>query len=120
MDLKEIIMRIRLLASDVLDFSMGSYFGIQADNKDVRKLWKEYDDLRKQISYNFSELKTELIEVSIPDPYIADSDSFYMEGTPIFKPEHFTSIRLAVEKMLQSTVNKNCNSIKSSPTTAGF
>jgi hypothetical protein len=120
MDLKEMIVRIRLLANDILDFSMGSYFGIQADNKDVRKLWQDYDELRNQISCNFSELTNELMEVSIPDPYIADTDSFYMEGTPIFKPEHFTSIRLAVEKMLQSAMNKNSNSRKSSPATAGF
>jgi hypothetical protein len=107
MDLKEMILRIRLLANDILDFSMGSYFGIKADNRDVRNLWKEYEELRDQINGNFSDIQDELPEISIPDPYIADKDSFYLEGTPIFKPEHFTIIRLAVEKMLQAAVMKN-------------
>jgi hypothetical protein len=120
MDLKEMIVRIRLLGNDVLDFSMGSYFGIQADNKDVKKLWQEYDDLRNQINGNFSGLSNELLEVPLPDPYIADSDSFYTEGTPIFKPEHFTNIRLAVEKMLQSTINQNSSAGKNSQAAAGF
>jgi len=107
MDIKEIIVRIRLLANDILDFSMGSYFGIQADNRDVRKLWQEYDDLRNQIKGNFSDPKDEFIEIPIPEPYVADNDSFYMAGTPIFKPEHFTDIRIAVEKMLHSAMTKN-------------
>jgi hypothetical protein len=107
MDIKEMIVRIRLLANDILDYSMGSYFGIQADNRDVRKLWQEYDDLRNQFKGDFSDLKDDFKEVPIPEPYIADNDSFYMEGTRIFKPEHFTSIRIAVEKMLQSVMTKN-------------
>jgi hypothetical protein len=70
MDLKEMIVRIRLLGNDVLDFSMGSYFGIQADNKDVKKLWQDYDDLRNQINGNFSGLSNELLEVPLPDPIL--------------------------------------------------
>ena len=38
------------------------------------------------------------------DPYLADEESFYKEGTMIYKPEHFAPLRLAVEKLMKIAI----------------
>jgi len=104
-NIKKLTIRLRILYNDVLDYNQGSFFGVQAMDTEVLHLWVEYSSLLSEFDTAFPLIFKNFKDLPYPDPYIAGTDSFYKEGTMIYKPEHFASLRLAIEKMLE-TVGK--------------
>jgi hypothetical protein len=49
----------------------------------------------------FPELFGGFTDLPYPDPYLAAEDSFYKEGTMIYKPEHFSPLRNQIVKILE-------------------
>jgi hypothetical protein len=101
MELKRLIRNTKLLLNDIIDINKAAFLEIRADNEDVTTLWKEYNRLRNILIQSHPVLFNTLPEQSIPEPYMANEDSFHYKGTLVFKPEHFSSLRLEVEKILK-------------------
>ncbi len=97
---KKLRIRLQLLYNDILEYSRGSFFGVKAMDPDVLNLWFEYNNLLSEFDSIFSGLFNDFHDISYPDPYLATEDSFYREGTMIYKPEHFSQLRNEVAKMI--------------------
>ena len=104
MNPKKLSIRLRLLSNDISDYFRGACFGVPAMDTDVLRLWTEYNSLLADLKSFEPNLFSEFSEISYPAPYIADEESFYKEGTMIFKPEHFAPLRLATEQLYQTIV----------------
>lgn len=102
LNIKKLTIRLKVLFNDVVDFNRGSYFGVRAMDPDVLHLWEEFNNIWELVIADCPSLKKDIPEMSYPDPYIANGDSFYHEGTMIYKPEHFAPLRLSIEKMLKT------------------
>ncbi|MEZ5083684.1 MAG: hypothetical protein R2750_09565 [Bacteroidales bacterium] len=102
LNIKKLTIRLRILLNDVIDYNWGSYFGVRSMDPDVLHLWEEYNNIWAEVISEYPQLKIELPELSYPEPYLADGQGFFSEGTMIYKPEHFSSLRLEVEKMLKT------------------
>lgn len=96
---KKLSIRLRLLSNDISDYFRGACFGVPAMDPDVLRLWTEYNKLLSELQLYYPDLFLDFHEISYPAPYLADEESFYKEGTMIFKPEHFAPLRLATEKL---------------------
>lgn len=97
---KKLSIRLRLLSHDISDYFRGSYFGVQAMDPEVLRLWTEYNSILSELRELDPHLFSDVEEVAYPAPYLADENSFYKEGTMIFKPEHFEPLRHATEDLL--------------------
>jgi len=93
--------QLKVLLNDVIDYNWGSFFGVRAMDPDVLRLWKEYNELRSELITNKKLSPLDFPELTYPNPDIAESDSFFKEGTMIYKPEHFSSLRLSIEKVIE-------------------
>lgn len=102
MELKRLIIHTKLLLNDIIDINKASFLEIRADSEDVTNLWREYDRLRSILIQSHPVLFNTLPEQSIPEPYMVTEESFHNVGTLVFKPEHFASLRLEVEKVLKT------------------
>jgi len=99
---RKIYIRLRLLLNDVIDYNKGAFFGIRALDPEVLNLWEGYNLIRKELANAYPLMFREFPELTAPEPYLATSESFYYEGTLIYKPEHFATLRLEIEKMLEA------------------
>ena len=104
MNPKKLSVRLRLLSHDISDYFRGSYFGVPAMDPDVLRLWTEYYAVLSELQSLYPNVFSEYPEIPYPAPYLADEESFYKEGTMIYKPEHFAPLRLAIEKLLNATI----------------
>ena len=104
MNPKKISLRLRLLSNDISEYFRGSYFGVPAMDPDVLRLWTEYNSILSELQAFDPVLFNGYDEILYPAPYLADEDSFYKEGTMIYKTEHFSSIRIATESLLKSAL----------------
>ncbi|MCB0805477.1 MAG: hypothetical protein KDC05_06725 [Bacteroidales bacterium] len=102
METKKLFIRLRILLNDVIDFNKGAFFGIRALDPEVIRLWEEYNEIRNLLAQSYPLMFREFPQLECPDPYLATSNSFYYEGTMIYKPEHFATLRLELEKMLET------------------
>ncbi|MCF8367804.1 MAG: hypothetical protein K9G76_02090 [Bacteroidales bacterium] len=102
LNIKKLSIRLKVLLNEVVDFNRGSYFGVRAMDAEVLHLWEEYNNIWELVVTECPSLKEEFPELSYPDPYIANGDSFYKEGTMIYKPEHFAPLRLSIQQMLKA------------------
>lgn len=102
MNLKKLSIRLRILNNEISDYFKGSYFGVPALDPEVLRLWTDYNSLMEELKSFDSDLFSEFHEIKYPAPYLADEESFYKEGTMIFKPEHFAPLRMASEKILST------------------
>ena len=102
METKKLFIRLRILLNDVIDFNKGAFFGIRAVDPDVIKLWEEYNEIREMLVQYYPLMFREFPTLQCPEPYLATANSFYYEGTMIYKPEHFATLRLQLEKMLDT------------------
>lgn len=93
------------MTNDIRDYFKGSYFGVPALDPEVLRLWTEYNSLLDELQALDPDLFSEYQEIKYPAPYLADEESFYKEGTMIFKPEHFAPLRVASEKLLHTVVS---------------
>lgn len=98
--IKTLNIRLRMLLNDVIDYNRGSFFGVRAMDPEVLHLWLEYNNLLSELDTVFPEMFRDFYDLSYPDPYVASEDSFYKEGTMIYKPEHFSPLRMKVAKMI--------------------
>ena len=105
MELKRLIINTKLLLDDIIDINKAAFLEIRADNEDVTILWKEYNRLRNILIQSYPVLFSTLPEHAVPEPYIAKDDSFHFMGTLVFKPEHFSALRLEVEDILKTLRN---------------
>jgi hypothetical protein len=103
-NLKKASITLRIQNNEVSDYYKGSLFGVPALDPDVLRLWTEYNALLEKLKEFDEELFTEFYEIKYPAPYVADEDSFYKEGTMIYKPEHFVPLKQAVENLLDAIV----------------
>lgn len=92
--------QLKVLLNDVIDYNWGSFFGVRAMDPDVLRLWKEYNDVRSELIMDKKISPLDFPELTYPNPDIAESDSFFKEGTMIYKPEHFSTLRLSIEKII--------------------
>jgi len=99
-NIKELTVQLRVLLNDVIDYNWGSFFGVRAMDPDVLRLWKEYNQIRSEFILNKKISPLDFPEMAYPNPDIADSECFFKGGTMIYKPEHFATLRLTIEKML--------------------
>jgi len=104
-NIKKLTIRLRILSSEVQEYYRGSYFGVRAMDKDVLHLWLEYNHLLSEFDTIYPHLFSQQKELPYPDPYLATGESFYQEGTMIYKPEHFAELRLSVSKMMEIISN---------------
>ena len=104
MNPKKTSLRLRLLANDISDYFRGSYFGVPAMDPEVLKLWTEYNNLVEELQGFDHDLFSDFPIIPYPAPYLADSESFYKEGTMVYKPEHFAPLRIAVEKLMKVAI----------------
>ena len=102
MELKRLIINTKLLLNDIIDINKAAFMEIRADTEDVTNLWREYDRLRSILIQSHPVLFNTLPEQSIPEAYLVTEDSFHTIGTLVFKPEHFSELRLEVEKILKT------------------
>lgn len=72
---------------------------------EVLHLWLEYNNLLSEFHTIYPSLLSEFKELPYPDPELASDDSFYKEGTMIYKPEHFTQMRLELNKVISIISN---------------
>lgn len=107
MELKRLIINTKLLLNDIIDINKAAFLEIRADNEEVTTLWKEYNRLRNILIQSYPVLFNTLPEHSVPEPYIVKDDSFHFMGTLVFKPEHFSALRLEVEKILNTLKSLN-------------
>ena len=98
--IKHLTISLRVLLNDVIDFNHGSIFGIQAMHPDILQLWEDYNSIRLSILSENLVSPLRFPELYYPEPDIANGDSFYKEGTMIYKPEHFIQLRHSIEDML--------------------
>ena len=105
MELKRLIIHTKLFLDDIVEINKAAFIEVRADNEEVTNLWKEYDRLRNILIQSFPVLFNTLPEHCIPEPYMAKEDSFHFVGTLVFKPEHFSTLRLEVEKILKTLKN---------------
>ena len=101
MELKKLIIHSKLLLDDIVDINVASFHEIRADIEEVTCLWKEYNRLRSILIQSYPLLFNTLPEHGVPEPYMANDESFYFVGTLVFKPEHFSDLRIEVEKILK-------------------
>ena len=101
---KKASIKLRILGNEVSDYFRGSYFGVPAMDQDVLRLWKDFNDLLLELQLEDPDRYSDFQEVPYPAPYLADEESFYREGTMIYKPEHFAPLRLAIENLLKFTI----------------
>ena len=108
MELKRLIVNTKLLLDDIVDINKAAFLEIRADSEEVTSLWKEYNRLRNILIQSYPVLFNTLPEHGVPEPYMARDDSFHFVGTLVFKPEHFSELRLEVEEILRNlkTLNK--------------
>jgi len=104
LNLKKTTLKLRLLSNDINDYFRGSYFGVPALDPDVLRLWKEYNEMLAELKEFDSEVFADFFEIPFPAPILADDESFYKEGTLIYKPEHFAPLRLSAERLLAVTI----------------
>jgi hypothetical protein len=104
MNPKKISISLRLLANDINDYFRGSGFGVPAMDPDVLRLWTDYNNFLDELRNYDDSLTDGLHEIPYPAPYLAEEDSFYKEGTMIYKPEHFVPLKQAVQKLLDAIV----------------
>lgn len=104
MNPKKVSLRLRLLLNDISEYFRGSYFGVPAMDLDVLRLWTEYNAIVYELQEYDPALFDDCKEMPYPAPYLADEESFYKEGTMIYKPEHFSSLRIATESLLKSAL----------------
>jgi len=102
LNIKKTTIRLRLLLNDIIDFNRGSFFGVRAMDPEVIKLWEDYNLFRSRLVEEGYLIESDFTKLSFPEPYVADQDSFYKEGTMVYKPEHFAPLRLSVEKVLDA------------------
>ena len=72
---------------------------------EVLHLWFEFNSILPELDTTYPSMFKNFHDLPYPVPHIANADSFYKEGTMIYKPEHFAPLRLAIEKILEM-VNK--------------
>jgi len=101
LDSKKLNIRLRVLYGDVLDYCRGSFFGVRAMDDEVLKLWFEYNNLLSEYDTVYPDLFNDFFDMPYPDPYLAKEDSFYKEGTMIYKPEHFVPLRNEIGRMIE-------------------
>lgn len=107
MELKRLIINTKLLLNDIIDINKAAFLEIRADNEEVTNLWREYNRLRSILIQSHPVLFNTLPEQSIPEPYLVKEESFHNIGTLVFKPEHFSELRLEVEKVLGTLKSLN-------------
>ena len=88
--------------NDISDYFRGSFFGVPSMDPEVLRLWAEYNSILSALQSACPELVEGCSTISYPAPYLADEESFYKEGTMIYKPEHFAPLRLAAENLIHS------------------
>ena len=99
---KKLKLQLQILLNEVIDYNWGSYFGVQSMDPNVLRLWTEYNEIRNKLVSNKEFSSIEFPELSYPQPNIADSDSFFKEGTMLYQTEHFSALRLSIEKVLEA------------------
>lgn len=99
--IKKKSIQLRVLLNDVIDYNWGSFFGVQSMDPDVLRLWLEYNKIRSVLIEYGQISESHFPELEYPEPYLADTDSFFSEGTMIYKPEHFTPLRMTIEDLLK-------------------
>ena len=102
METKKLYIDLRILLNEVIDFNKGAFFGIRALDPEVLNLWDQYNTIRNELINSYPLFFREFPVLQYPEPYLATSDSFYYEGTLIYKPEHFAPLRMTLEKMLDT------------------
>ncbi|RLD65282.1 MAG: hypothetical protein DRI95_09075 [Bacteroidetes bacterium] len=102
MEVKRLIIHTKLLLNDIIDINKASFFEIRADNEEVTNLWREYGRLRNILIQSHPVLFNTLPEQFVPEPYMVTEERFHDIGTLVFKPEHFASLRLEVERILEA------------------
>lgn len=104
MNPKKVSLRLRLLSNDISEYFRGSYFGVPAMDPEVLRLWTEYNSILEELQSYEPALFRDFVEIPYPAPYLADDESFYKEGTMIYKPEHFAPLRVAADKLMKSAL----------------
>ncbi len=100
-NIKTLIIRLRILISEIQEFHRGSFLGVRAMDPEVLHLWLEYNNLLSEFDTVYPTLFSKHKEMPYPDPYLATDDSFYKEGTMIYKPEQFAPLRRAAIEMME-------------------
>ena len=99
---KKLNLQLRVLLNEVIDYNWGSYFGVQAMDPNVLRLWTEYNEIRNKLVSTKEFSSDEFPELSYPQPNVASDDSFFKEGTMIYQTEHFSALRQSIEKVLEA------------------
>jgi hypothetical protein len=104
-NIKKLTTRLRILNTEIQEYYRGSFFGVRAMDPEVLHLWLEYNNLVSEFDTIYPTLFSKQKELPYPDPYLATEESFYQEGTMIYKPEHFAPIRRAAAEMMEIIMN---------------
>jgi hypothetical protein len=71
---------------------------------EVLRLWAEYNSILAELNAYDPNIFSDFQEIPYPAPYLADEESFFKEGTMIYKPEHFTFLKQAIDRLLKITI----------------
>ena len=102
MEIEKIAIGLRLLANRVIDYENVASQGIQATLPKVLDLWREYNEYQLYLSENYPSMFDHFAKLKTPIPYFSAFDSAIEVGTSIYKPEHFKSLRMDVENMIET------------------
>lgn len=101
MELKKAIIKLNIIAQNIVKCKRSAFFGVNANAPEIKSLWFDYNEVRNVLISNNEKLFGELVDLELPQPEEASSFGLVDLGSPVYYPKHFSTIENQVYKALR-------------------
>jgi hypothetical protein len=94
----KIEMELNQIKDKIARLSHDAFFGIEANDVKVAKIWDEYNSIRADLRNIDASFFENLIPLTAPEPDEADSLGIHNAGAKVYYSKHLESLETEIEK----------------------